>query len=237
MRNKNRVIRNMFIGMIGIAIWIAACWLMGAYGEGNVKNGLIQSNWAKMPALRFEISIALASVGIPLYYYGARDFIKAVRLSRRKKVISDHRMASLFDFGISVGCVSFLYFHAIQCLIPVVYKMLYTTNLMSADIMNSVESVYYYTAIPMWVLYISAHAAVTISFIYLVIQERLNVSKICILFNPLVFWGISEGLKFTKIFYLVDFAAAAVPFGYLILMACGVNHVAHIKERRRRRTD
>ena len=56
MKNKNRVMRNMLISMIGAAICMAATWLSSAYGEGNVRNGLIQSNWPKMPFLRFELS-------------------------------------------------------------------------------------------------------------------------------------------------------------------------------------
>ena len=54
----------------------------------------------------------------------------------------------------------------------------------------------------------------------------MRVSRICILFNPLIFFGIGELLKLTKLYYLVDFAAASVPFGMILMMAAGMVGVA-----------
>ena len=120
-------------------------------------------------------------------------------------------------------------------MMAIVYKLLYSTNLMGADIISTTEGMFYYLAIPLFAFYIIAIGGVSFPFMYYVLNERLKVSKICVLFNPLVFLGIGEVLKLTKIFYLADFASAAIPFGYLLMMAAGLVHVAQLPNIKRRR--
>lgn len=235
MKNKNRVMRNMLISMIGAAICMAATWLSSAYGEGNVRNGLIQSNWPKMSFLRFEISLILMAVGIPIYYLGLKELVKAIRLARRKRSLSDLRMAKLFDMSAHIGIIGFMFVHAGYTMMAIVYKLLYTTNLMGADIISTTEGMFYYLAIPLLAFYIIGIGGVSLGFIYYVMQERLKVSKICIFFNPLVLFGIGELLKLSKVYYLADFASASVPFGFLLMMSAGLVHVSQLPNLRRKR--
>ena len=65
MKNRQKVVKNLILGMFGAALLMAAEWLIGAYGEGNSRNGLIESNWAIMPMIRFRAGLILAAVAAP----------------------------------------------------------------------------------------------------------------------------------------------------------------------------
>ena len=43
MKNKHGVMHNLVIGMTGTALLMISDWLMGACGQGNVANGVVQS--------------------------------------------------------------------------------------------------------------------------------------------------------------------------------------------------
>ncbi|MCR5542597.1 MAG: hypothetical protein K6F55_00485 [Eubacterium sp.] len=235
MKNKNRAMRNMLIGMIGAAICMAASWLSFAYGKGNIRNGFIQSNWPKMPMIRFELSIILNAIGVPMYFLGIRDMTRAVNLCKRRGNVSDFRMAKIFDMGASLGAIGFLFVNSSYSIMAIVYKLLYVTNLMGADIIATTEGMFYYLAIPVFAYYVLSILGVSIPFIYFLIQDRMRVMKLCIFFNPLFMLGVGELLRLTKIYYLVDFSSAAVPFGYLLLMAAGMSHTAKLPTYARKR--
>ena len=40
-------------------------------------------------------------------------------------------------------------------------------------------------------------------------------------------------LKLTKNYHLIDFASAAIPFGYLLMMAAGLSHVAKMPSKKK----
>ncbi len=226
MKNKNKVMRNMLIGMIGAAICMVACWLSGAYGEGNVRNGYIQSNWPKMPFMRFEISLILSGLGIALNYVGLRDYIKLFRYMRRKRGVLNRQMGSLFEVGAIAYCIAYLFIQSGYIMMALVYKLLFATNLMGADIISTTEGMFYYIAIPLFAYLIVSIVGMSVAYMHFLWNGLMRVSRICILFNPLIFFGIGELLKLTKLYYLVDFAAASVPFGMILMMAAGMVGVA-----------
>ncbi len=237
MKNKAKAMRNMLYGMFGAVLCMISLWLSSAYGKDNIRNGFIQSNWPKMPMFRFEAAIVLISLGIPLYYLGAKEMIRGVRLSRRKRNASDLRMAKLFDMSIHIGVIGFLFIDAGYIAMAIVYKLLFDTSLMGADIISTVEGMFYYFAIPVFAYFIIAVAGSSISFMYFILQDRLRVTKLCIFFNPLIMFGIGELMKLTKLYYLSDFASAIVPFGYLLMLSAGMSHVAKLPAARRRRPE
>ena len=193
-----------------------------------------------MSYFRFEISIIMSSIGITLYYVGISDFIKVLKISRRKRGYREVRMAKLFEIGAVAGLISYLFIQVCFIMMALVYKHLYTTSLMGADIISVTEGMFYYVAIPVIAFFIISVVAVSIPFIYFTSTGKLKIPKLFILFNPLVFWGIGELLKLTKKYYLVDFASAAVLFGFLFMLAAGAIHVSKMpddKRERRRRAD
>ena len=240
MRNRGRVIKNMLIGMIGICICIAATWVSSMTGKGNVVNGYIQSNWPKMSFFRFEISIIMSSIGITLYYIGISEYIKVLKITKRRRGYRENRMAKLFEVGAVAGLISYLFIQVCFIMMALVYKLLYTTSLMGADIISVTEGMFYYVAIPVIAFYVISIVAVSIPYMYFTYTGKLKIPKLFILFNPLIFLGIGELLKLTKKYYLVDFSSAAVLFGFLLMMAAGAIHVSKMpddKRERRRRTE
>ena len=237
MKNKSKEMRNMLFGMLGAAICMAAMWLSSAYGKDNDRNGLIMSNWPKMPMIRFELSIIFIAIGVPLYYLGAKEMIKALRLSRRRRSINDLRMAKLFDMCMHLSVIGLVFTQGVFVTIAITYKLLFGTKLMGADIMYVVERQFYYFAAPVFAYLVFSLAGTSIAYMYFIINDRMKVSKICILFNPLIMFGIGELLKLTKLYYLEDFAAAMIPFGFLLMLAAGMVHVAKMPDARRRRRE
>ncbi len=237
MKNKAKAMRNMLYGMFGAVLCMISMWLSSAYGKDNIKNGFIQSNWPKMPMYRFEAAIILIGIGVPIFYLGAKEMIKGVALTRRKRSIGDHRMVKLFDLSMHMGAFGFLFVDGCYLAMAIVYKLLYSTNLMGADIISTVEGMFYYFAVVAIAYFVIAVGGSSIAYMYLVSQSRIRVNKLCIVFNPLVMFGIGELMKLTKIYYLVDFAAAIVPFGYLLMLAAGMSHVAKLPAARRRRPE
>ena len=234
MKNKNKAMRKMLFGMLGAAICMVGAWLSFAYGKDNVRNGFIMSAWPKMHMVRLEASIICTAVGIPLYYLGAKEMVKALRLSRRRGNLSDLHMARLFDMGIHLSVIGFLFIHCIYVAMAIVYKELFSTKLMGADIMSAVEGLFYYFAIPLFAYLVFSIGGTSIAYMYFIVSDRMRVSKLCFFFNPLVMMLIGQLFKLTKLYYLVDFASAMIPFGYMLMLSAGMVHVAKMPVRRRK---
>ena len=141
----------------------------------------------------------------------------------------------MFDMCMHLSVIGLPLVQGVFTAIAITYKLLFNTKLMGADIISIVESLFYYFAIPVFAYLVFSLAGPSISFMYFIINDRVKVSKICILFNPLIMFGIGELLKLTKLYYLVDFAAAMIPFGYMLMLAAGMVHVAKMPAARRRR--
>ncbi len=226
MKNKNKLMRDMLIGMVGAAICMVACWLSGAYGKGNVRNGYIQSNWPKMSYMRFEISLIVSAVGIAMNYVGLQAYIKLFRYLKRKRGAYNRQMGTLFEIGAVSYTISYLFIQSGYIMMALVYKLLFGTNLMGADIISTTEGMFFYIAIPLFAYLIISLGGMSVAYMHFVWNGKMRVSKARLLFNPLVFFGLGELLKLTKLYYLVDFAAAAIPFGVLVMMAGGLSSIA-----------
>ncbi len=220
------MIKNLLIGMFGMGLCALGCWIAGKYGKGNVRNGYIQSNWSKMGYLQFEISLILESIGVAISYIGIKDYIKSVRMVHRKRHPYDGFMGILFEIGCVAFLVSFLFIQTGYIFMALVYKHLYETSLMGADIISTVEGSFNYIAIPLFAFLAISVGASSLAYMYFVLTGGFKVSKICILFNPLVFLGIGEVLKLTKQFYLVDAASGFIPLGFLLMMSVGSVHIS-----------
>ncbi|MCR5215075.1 MAG: hypothetical protein K6E10_11725 [Eubacterium sp.] len=235
MKNKKRVMRNMLVAMFGAVLCIVASYLSSAYGEGNVKNGLIQSNWIKMSYVRLEVSLILSSLGIGLMYPGIRDYIKVVKMSINKRYALEVRMTNIFEMGMAASLISYLFIQAGNIMIAIVYKELFATSLMGADIISVTEGMFYYIAIPLFTLLVMGIGFTSISYMYLIYSGRIKTSGICMFLNPLLFFALGQALKLVKIYYISDIADALTPLGYLMMFAVGMLHVAKMPVKRRQR--
>ncbi len=231
MKNKQKILRDLLIGMLGTAFLMGAEWLIFALGKGNEKNGLIQTGWAKMPMWRFEISMLLCAAGVALLAVGLHAAVQVVNASRRRGDVASIRMAKLFHLSANAALIGFLFWHAVNCMLPVIYKSLFETSLMGAEILTTVENVFYVFAIPFYVYRIVAYAGITVSVVYFVLVGRLRASKSMLLLNPGVMLAIGYGLKFLKNPQVTDFAAAFGSFGFLFMLSGMIRPVSRKMER------
>lgn len=244
MKHRTKILKDLNIGMIGAALLVIAEWLVLATGSGNDRNGIIDSNWALMPMTRFGASVLLSAVGLPFFYIGLKSLNRTIRTARRKRSLLDLRMCRIFGAGVSAAAISCLFLHGVLSILPIVYKLLYATSLMGADISAVVESVYYYLAIPFWVYLILSAAGLSIPFLYFLWEGRLRCSRAAVVCNPLVMWGVGALLRLLKSPVIRDFASASLMFGMVLMLLAAISHVtempteeeaAEIRERRRMR--
>lgn len=232
LKNKGRVLKNIDIGMLGAALLVIAQWLLLSFGVGNQKNGIIESNWVKMPMSRFEAGIIVTAIGVPLYYIGIKEVIKSIRVVRRKRQIMDLRFAKIFECSAYASVIGFLFLHTVFVVLPITYKLLYETTLMGADIFTVVESIYYYLAVPFWIYLIISVAGMSISWLYFMWAKRLRCSVLGYICNPLFTCLLGFLLSLIKVPIITDFVAASAALGLVFMFAASISHVVMLPDDR-----
>ncbi len=235
MKNRQKVVKNLILGMFGTALLMAAEWLIGAYGEGNSRNGLIESNWAIMPMIRFRAGLILAAVAAPFFLTGIKDSVRAVNIARRKRYTTDFYMAMLYEVSAYCAALSLLFIMGVRIILPVLYKTLFTTRLMGAEIISTIENVFYYVSIPFYVFYWLAIAGVSLGFMYFVFIGRMLVPRMLLFVNPLTFVILKLALGVLDNAIIDDFLAAAEGFGFMLMFSIILTFVTKIPVRRRKR--
>lgn len=235
MKNAEKVAKNLITGMLGVGLYMAASWLLFAYGEGNSHNGLIESNWAKMPIIRFRLAILITALAAPLFLVGVKGAVRAVTVARRKKYPTDYYMAKLFEIGAYGAAISMLFNMAVSVILPVLYRELFNTRLMGAEIISTVESVFYYVSIPFYVYYWVGIVGVSLGFMYFVMIGRLLIPRLMMLFTPLFFVILELALRNLENSLVDDIFAASDGIGYLFMFGLLISFVAKIPRRSKRR--
>ena len=78
---KKKDKKALFAGMISMTLFMIGDWLLDVKGSGNQEVGIfVNSNWTTMSMWRFEISILLATVAMPLYW---------IALKKLRNIVSD----------------------------------------------------------------------------------------------------------------------------------------------------
>lgn len=235
MKNAEKVVKNLITGMLGVGLYMAASWLLFAYGEGNSHNGLIESNWAKMPIIRFRLAILITALAAPLFLIGVQGAVRAINTARRKRYPVDFYMAKLFVMGAYASAISMLFNMAVSVMLPVLYRELFNTRLMGAEIISTVESVFYYVSIPFYVYYWVGIVGVSVGFMYFVMIGRLLIPRMMMIFTPLFFVVLEIALRTFENSLVDDIFAASDGIGYLFMFGLLISFVAKIPRRSRRR--
>jgi hypothetical protein len=167
-------------GIIGGLLCAFADILFDLKGKDNVKSGpakIIDSNWQIMSDWRFNVSIFIAAIGVPLYLLSFLGMSN--QLAQNNKTVA---MAFLvFSF---VGASGGLFIHASVCLIPIISKTL-TRNGVNKDIIEDViGKIYKAVKIPLFVMFFSLVVATSAVLIYAIIRKYLNVPFVFVIFNP-----------------------------------------------------
>jgi len=168
-------------GIIGGLLCAFADILFDLKGKNNIKSGparIIDSNWKIMSEWRFNVSIFVAAIGVPLYLLSFLGMSN--QLAQSNKTVA--MVFLVFSF---VGASGGLFIHASVCLLPIISKSL-TKNGVNEDIIESVISkIYKAVKIPLFVMFFCLVVVTSAVLIYAIIREYLNVPLIFVIFNPL----------------------------------------------------
>ena len=237
MKNKQRIMAGLVKGMTGSALMMISDWLMGACGKDNVTNGVVQSNWAKAAAWRYEAAMLIASIAIFFLFAGMKEMIHLMKLSRNKRDPWSLRIVRAFELGATATIVSELFLHMKGCVLPILYRKLYATSLMESDMLTVVDDVFFYISIPFYIFSVLVVVCTSVPYIYQIIQGRLRVPKWFLLLNPLVFWLFGWVLRLFKVSVITDFTACMISFGFLMMAWGFLQHVIRTPEASRERAE
>lgn len=233
MKNKQRIMAGLVKGMTGSALLMISDWLMGACGKDNVTNGVVQSNWAKAAAWRYEAAMLIASIALFFLVAGIHEMIHLMKLSRNKRDPWSLRAVRLFELGATATMISELFLHMKGCVLPILYRKLYSTSLMESDMFTVVDDVFFYISIPFYIFAILVVVCTSVPYMYQVFQGRLRVPKWFMLLNPMVLWLVGWVLRLFKVYVITDFTACMVSFGFLLMLWGFLQHVIRSPEARR----
>ena len=169
------------LGMIGGLLCCAGDILFDLKGKGNQKLGTsknIDSNWVKMADWRFGLSIALAMIGDALIGLGFYSIGMQIAVT--------HPIIGYLTLGFGYfGSIAGVFIHAFLCIQALIYKgALLHGDLQVAD--DILEKIYKQIMPTFMIGYISLMIP-TVLIIIAILNGALDVPKLCVLLNPIVF--------------------------------------------------
>lgn len=230
MKNKQRVMKNLITGMSGGALLVISDWFMESLSSDNVSNGIVQSSWTKAATWRFEAGMLLTAVAVFMLFFGMREMIRLMKASVSRKDPWSMRAVQVFEFGGIAIVVGELFIHAKGCILPILYKMLYNTSLMGADMLTIVEDVFFYMAIPYYIISIMMIVCTSVPYMYQIYQGRLKLPMFFIALNPMVFWILGWIFRLFKVTLISNFTRGFVSFGIIFLFYGFLQHVMRMPE-------
>jgi len=226
-QKKSKLTNRLILGIVSFILFMIGDWLLDMKGAGNVTTGIVDSDWVSMSMWRFEASILLAAVAMPIYWVGIHAAKEIVTEGLKNGTKWDKRMSKMFCIGANAGLMSFLFIHIMCCLFPIVFKCIYAEtgdSLMAANLVNQSAA---YIMIPFAAYYVVADGCISAGWIYMAWTGKLNLKKWQILFCPLCTLLIGFVLKLIPI--LEPITGAFESLGTLLIMCalcCSVQKAA-----------
>lgn len=211
--------RNLRLGVLGMALCMAADWLLDVKPAGSVSNVVVESGWLDMSIWRFEASILIVAAIIPLFWLGIRE-MKAL-LRAMCQTDGDRKMSCLFNIGAMAGVISFLFIHIMCCFVAIIFKCAYAAGMdfAAASALTNETAMYMY--IPFFVYYFAADLSVSIAWIYFVLKGRLGLPKCAALCCPVATLILAELFHFVP-WPVSEIGVAFETMGYVLLMSMGL---------------
>ncbi|WP_028508877.1 DUF6796 family protein [Ruminococcus sp. NK3A76] len=169
------------LGLIGGLLCCTGDILFDLKGKGNEKLGTsknIDSNWLKMADWRFGLSIALALIGDALVGLGF--------YSIGMQIAETHSSLGYLTIGFGYfGAMAGIFIHAFLCVQALIYKgaMIHGDLQIADDILEKI----YKQIMPTFLLGYATLLVPTVLVIIAILNGALDVPKICVLLNPIVF--------------------------------------------------
>jgi len=169
------------LGLIGGLFCCTGDILFDLKGKGNEKLGTsknIDSNWLKMADWRFGLSIALALIGDALVGLGF--------YSIGMQIAETHSLLGYMTIGFGYfGAMAGIFIHAFLCVQALIYKgaMIHGNLQIADDILEKI----YKQIMPTFLLGYATLLVPTVLVIIAILNGALDVPKICVILNPIVF--------------------------------------------------
>lgn len=169
------------LGLIGGLLCCTGDILFDLKGKGNEKLGTsknIDSNWLKMADWRFGLSIALAMIGDALVGLGF--------YSIGMQIAETHSLLGYLMIGFGYfGAMAGIFIHSFLCVQALIYKgaMIHGNLQIADDILEKI----YKQIMPTFLMGYATLLVPTFLVIIAIINGALDVPKICVLLNPIVF--------------------------------------------------
>ena len=169
------------LGLVGGLLCCVGDILFDLKGKGNKKLGTsknIDSNWLKMADWRFGLSIALAMIGDALVGLGF--------YSIGMQIAKIHSILGYLTIGFGYfGAMAGIFIHAFLCVQALIYKgaMIHGNLQIADDILEKI----YKQIMPTFLIGYVSLLVPTFLVIIAILNGSLDVPKICVLLNPIVF--------------------------------------------------
>lgn len=169
------------LGMLGGLLCCVGDVLFDLKGKGNEKLGTsknIDSNWLKMADWRFGLSIALALIGDA--FVGLGFYSIGMQIAETDSILGYLTLGCGY-----FGSIAGIFIHSFVCIQALIYKgaMMHGDLQIADDIL---EKLYKQITPTFFAGYITLMIP-TVTVIIAILNGALDVPKICVLLNPLVF--------------------------------------------------
>ena len=193
-------------GILGGLLTAAGDLLLDLKGKDNVtggKYGFLDSAWDQMDIRRFQYSILLAMVGVPLIYLGL--------IAMSGELMKGSRAFGEAFFYIStLGASGGFFIHTIICLFPVIYKTMVKSH-SPQEAEGIINAVYESIRIPFWIQYICFVILPSLMIITAICTGWLGLSGWYILLTLPVLMGVSLILRKVRPQWFCDLPGIIAP--------------------------
>ena len=210
-------------GMAAGFMFMIADWLIDIKGAGNTEVGMFgESNWGSMSPWRFEASILVSFLAMPLLWIGYKELIKAVEKSSSAKVPACPGCASVFRLC-AQSTLMFTYFiHVMCCLCPIIFKVCTAQGLAEETAYAVVDGMGMYIIVPFMVSYMILLLGLSVPLMHMIRVRNMEVPMYMILFNPLCTLLLAQLMKLVTPWPVHDLLAACASFGLVLMFAAGM---------------
>lgn len=188
------------LGLLGGVLCAIADILFDLKGKDNNKLGklgLIDSKWLVMSEWRFQWSILVVMVGVPLYSLGMYSLSYQI----------GDTIGSLLAIVTLIGGTGGFFIHAFLCLMPIIFKAIPDKELGVTVIDKLFDTI----KVPFYLLYLILTLGSTVLVNIAIVNGTLDVPMVCVLLNPIVFLIIGVSLRKIKYDWFCDLPGIVMP--------------------------
>ena len=182
---KNDRKKHLAIGIFAMGICMIADWLLDMKDSGNVTKDFVESNWVNMSMWRFEVSLLIGAVVVPLYWVSAKEMLIMFDEGCKKQQKMDRLMEKIFRIGVLSAAFSWVFIHIECCMLPIMFKCMKSSMVSTAVATEIVNNTAMYIMIPFSIYFLLADGCISIGWIYMAWNKKIGIKRWQIICCPL----------------------------------------------------